>query len=250
MVWINDMNHPFPIMIQDFEGPLDLLLHLIETQKIPIADIKLAQITDQYLAYLRDSLAQQMEVASEFIVMASTLIAIKARSLLPQPQKKNELIELDEALEEDLEARLKERLLAYRAYKEAAIEFKRREQFRQEQSSRMPISLEPYREYPVTADFLAGLTIAKLQKTFQMVVERMLDDPDVEVFRDLESVPMRMARIERRLLLGPVTYYQLLESNTRKEWVTVFMSLLELIHLRKVMVKQERMFADIWIEKV
>lgn len=88
MVWINDMNHPFPIMIQDFEGPLDLLLHLIETQKIPIADIKLAQITDQYLAYLRDSLAQQMEVASEFIVMASTLIAIKARSLLPQPQKK------------------------------------------------------------------------------------------------------------------------------------------------------------------
>ena len=244
------MTTPISISVLDFEGPLDLLLHLIETQKIPIIDIKLAQITDQYLAYLRDQLSQQMEVASEFIVMASTLIAIKARSLLPQDKKDRSTTDEHGDFEEDPESLLKERLLAYRAYKEAASELRQREQLRQERWNRMPISLEPYRNYPVAGDYLTGLTIFKLQKIFQTVVDRRMEDPDVEVFRDHESIPMRMARIERRLLHGPMTYLQLLESSTRREWVTVFVSLLELIHLRKVVCKQERMFAEIWIEKV
>ncbi len=244
------MTNSFPIAVQDFEGPLDLLLHLIETQKMAITDIKLSQITDQYLTYLRDSLAQHMEVASEFIVMASTLIAIKARTLLPQPKLDQQEIGVDDEWQDDPEERLREQLIVYRAYKEAATELKHREQFRQEQCNRLPMSLEPFREYPVAADFLNHVTPARLKKIYEAVMERMLDDPEVEIYRDQESIPMRMARIERRLLLGPATFIQLIETNSRREWVTVFLSLLELIHLRKVVFRQERMFSEIWIERL
>ncbi len=244
------MTSLYPITVQDFEGPLDLLLHLIETQKMSITDIKLSQITDQYLSYLRDSLAQQMEVASEFIVMASTLIAIKAKTLLPQQKNDEQSAVLNDEWQEDPEALLREQLIIYRAYKEAATELKHREQTRHEQWNRMPMSLELFRDHPVAADFLAEVTPARLQKIYEAVLERLLADPEVEIYRDQESIPMRMARIERRLLLGPVNFQQLIETNSRREWVTVFLSLLELIHLRKVVFRQERMFSDIWIEKI
>ena len=243
------MNASFQVTIQDFEGPLDLLLYLIETRKMAIADVKLALITDQYLNYLRDSLAQQMEVASDFIVLASTLIAIKARSLLPPSKAAEASFDVD-AAEEDLEALLRERLLTYSAYKELAQELKRREQSRQEQAGRMPMALDAYRKKQTVGDFLAGLTLDKLVGMYESVQKRLLDDPDIEVYRDHESIPMRMVRIERRLALGPTTFMHLLESRSRREWVAVFLSVLELIHLRKVVFRQEGVFADIWIEKV
>ncbi|MCY0902684.1 MAG: segregation/condensation protein A, partial [Firmicutes bacterium] len=105
----------FHLQLTSFEGPLDLLLHLIDKQERSIYDIPIAVVTDQYLALLRDSLALQMEVASEFIVMAATLIALKARSLLPRPEPTELQLQCDlDAEFVDPEWELTQRLLDYR----------------------------------------------------------------------------------------------------------------------------------------
>lgn len=240
------MNESYSVQLRDFEGPLDLLLHLIETQKMAIADIQIASITDQYMSFLRDSISQKMDVASEFIVMASTLIAIKARALLPKASPSTEMDQMWE--EADPELLLKERLQEYRAYKEYALILKQREDFRQQLVGRLPISFEHYRDKPVVADFLQNVTPTKLARLYLDILKRWTNITDVEVYRDHESIPMRMTRIEQRLHKGPAGFHDLLENRSRREFVVVLLSLLELIHLRKVQFKQERMFGEIWIQ--
>lgn len=132
------------LKLEQFEGPLDLLLHLIKENKMNIFDIEVNQITEQYLAYIHSLQDASLEVASSYLVMASELLELKARMLLPRPKKEEE--------EEDLEDPrndLVERLLEYQAYKEISKELKEKEQERQQIHTKLPEDIHSYMEEDV-----------------------------------------------------------------------------------------------------
>ena len=151
--------------LEHFEGPLDLLLHLIEKNKVNIYDIPIAEITNQYLEYVRNMEREDLNVVSEFLVMAATLLDIKARMLLPK--------EVDEEGEEiDPRAELVQRLLEYKTYRLMADELARREDGADRllyKSPTIPPEVAKY-EPPVDLDsLLDGLTLAKLKRVFEQV---------------------------------------------------------------------------------
>lgn len=236
------------LRLHAFEGPLDLLLHLIATQELDIYQIPIAHITDQYLNYLRDSLAENMDVASEFIVMAATLIALKARSLLPRTPTFEPLdeftVDRDSA---DDESELTRRLLGYRAFKEAAVTLAHLEAARSETVSRLPMPLTPFQRELTIADRLGHVSLTDLRTALCEAVARKRPAVEVEVVRDRETIPQRMRMIERALMRSPTTFASLLQGHSRQEIVTVFLALLELIRQHKVTCRQERRFSDIWI---
>ena len=154
--------------LENFEGPLDLLLHLIEKNKVSIYDIPIVLITQQYLDYVSRMEEENLDIVSEFLVMAATLIDIKSRMLLP-------VEESEEEDEEDPRAELVRRLLEYKTYKYMAMELVEREQdamrhlFKEPTIPREVAKYEP----PVDLDsLLDGMTLAKLQKIFDSVMKR------------------------------------------------------------------------------
>ncbi|PWI56616.1 segregation and condensation protein A [Sulfoacidibacillus thermotolerans] len=238
----------YQISLQSFEGPLDMLLHFIESDKLDIHEIPIAKVTDQYMAYLNQSLEFELEIASEFLVMAATLIAIKARSLLPKRIEQNPQNPGDLDAENDPEQDLKERLLEYKAFKMVALTLEQKQVQRAEHIGRLPTALEPYRELPTVSDFLAGLELSHLQEVVLRVLTRSQKTVDVSVVRDRETIPERMNTILKTLQKGSTTFFALTKNRQRKEIVTVFLAILELIRLNKIICRQEAKFGDIWIE--
>lgn len=238
----------YRVRLQTFEGPLDLLLHLIESQELDIYDVPIARITDQYLAYLRESMEFQLEVASEFVVMAAQLLAIKARSLLPrhEPQEIQVAYSLD-AQYADEERELRDRLIEYRAFKLAAEALAMQSQLRSERIGRLPLPLDLYQEQPTVSDFLAGVETLHLRDSLARVLTRAKVDLEVRIVRDRETIPQRMRLIEHQVRAAPTTFSHLLRSRRRREIVTVFLALLELIRLNRIVCRQEAQFGDIWI---
>ena len=238
--------------LEHFEGPLDLLLHLIEKNKIDIYDIPIADITAQYLDYVRQMEREDLNIVSEFLVMAATLLDIKARMLLPR--------EVDEEGEEiDPRAELVERLLEYKRYKLLADALADREEgalkhFYKE--STLPPEIARY-EPPVDLDkLLDGLTLAKLKRIFEQVMKRQEDkiDPIRSNFGTIRREPvsleqkigqvMSYARRQRRF-----SFRQLLENQGDKlEIVVTFLAVLELMKIGKIHLSQEETFGDMDIE--
>lgn len=243
-------DEPFRLQLHAFEGPLDLLLHLIEREELDIYDIPIARVTDQYLALLRDSLDAQMEIASEFIVMAATLIALKARSLLPRPEPAETQLQCDlDAEYVDPERELTLRLLEYRSYKEMASQLQHMEFQRSQVVGRMPLALEAYRTDPSVQEVLAGVTLDRLTAAFLRAVSRVAPIREVSVVRDRETIPERMRRIEKQLDHGRLLFADLLAQRSRREIVTVFLAILELIRMNKVICYQEGLFEALWIDR-
>ena len=238
--------------LEHFEGPLDLLLHLIEKNKIDIYDIPIADITAQYLDYVRQMEREDLNIVSEFLVMAATLLDIKARMLLPR--------EVDEEGEEiDPRAELVERLLEYKRYKLLADALADREEgalkhFYKE--STLPPEIARY-EPPVDLDkLLDGLTLAKLKRIFEQVMKRQEDkiDPIRSNFGTIRREPvsleqkigqvMSYARRQRRF-----RFRELLEAQRDKlEIVVTFLAVLELMKIGKIHLTQEETFGDMDIE--
>ena len=225
--------------LEHFEGPLDLLLHLIEKNKIDIYDIPIADITAQYLDYVRQMEREDLNIVSEFLVMAATLLDIKARMLLPR--------EVDEEGEEiDPRAELVERLLEYKRYKLLADALADREEG----------EIARY-EPPVDLDkLLDGLTLAKLKRIFEQVMKRQEDkiDPIRSNFGTIRREPvsleqkigqvMSYARRQRRF-----SFRELLEGQGDKlEIVVTFLAVLELMKIGKIHLSQEETFGDMDIE--
>ena len=176
--------------LEKFEGPLDLLLHLIEKNKINIYDIPIAEITDQYLEYVSCMEEESLDVVSEFLVMAATLLDIKARMLLPREVS-------EEGEEEDPRAELVERLLEYKTYKYMSLELKDMEVDADKvfyKAPTIPREVEKYEE-PVDLDqLLDGLTLSKLQKIFESVMKRREDtiDPVRSTFWTIKKEPVSL----------------------------------------------------------
>src|SRR5699024_7998730 len=132
---VDKMNHPYKVKLDTFEGPLDLLLHLINKYEIDIYDIPLAEITEQYMEYIHTMTILELNIASEYLVMAATLIAIKSEMLLPKPNLPDE--DIDEYMEDPKEE-LINRLVEYRKYKNAAENLKEKEKAANQIFTRTP----------------------------------------------------------------------------------------------------------------
>ena len=230
-----------------FEGPLELLLHLIEKNKLDIYDIPIFEITKQYLAYLQNWDNMNMEVASEFIVMAATLSSIKAKRLLPAAQKQEEE-------EEDEEAALLRRLLVYKRYKEASRNLG--QLLRSEHElilTRKPETIQGKRPIPPVADLLKEVDLQQLHQLFIRAIRSKQESFDSvrAHFRSVEKETYTVSEKIRSLrealeLFEQVSFYDLKEkSRSKSEAITYFMAMLELSRMNQVMLDQERLFGDI-----
>ena len=238
--------------LENFEGPLDLLLHLIEKNKVSIYDIPIVLITQQYLDYVSKMEKTDLDIVSEFLVMAATLIDIKSRMLLPAKEE-------EEEDEEDPRAELVRRLLEYKTYKYMAQELEELEQDAERLLFKDPTIPKEVLKYepPVDLDsLLDGLTLAKLQSIFDSVMKRKEDkiDPVRSNFGTIRKEPVSLEQ-----KIGSVMQYarkhrtfsfrQILEKQTgRLEVVVTFLAVLELMKMGKICLTQEALFDDMYIE--
>lgn len=239
------------IKLQVFEGPLDLLLHLIEKNKIDIYDIPIVEITDQYLEYVNQMPKEDLDMASEFLLMAATLIDIKSRMLLPK--------EVDEEGNEiDPRAELVEKLIEYKMYKHAAQELRDMQVYAGKSLYKDPTIPKEVKKYqqPVDLDkLLKDVDLSKLNEIFQMVLRRQVDkiDPVRSKFGTIEmeevSLPEKMDFVSHTIKTKKkCSFRQLLENASSKiEVVVSFLAILELIKVGEITVSQEHTFDDIYI---
>lgn len=233
---------PYLVYLKEFEGPLDLLLHLISRAKVDIRDIFVSEITEQYLASMKDISSLNMDIASEFLAMAATLLEIKSRALLPkQPQPAEPGMETPE------EALIR-RLAEYAALKEGVDKMQDFEDAAARMFAKLPeeIPLSP----PVLE--LTNLTIDGLVAAMYRVLTRISNQPERgtmmirEIQRDKLSVQGCMFTIIAKVHHGPCSFVDLLAQNpTRDEIVTVFMAVLELLRLSKLSIVQDSIFGEI-----
>jgi segregation and condensation protein A len=227
-----------------FQGPLDLLLHLIQQEKVDIYDIPVAKIADQFVEAVRQMDALDMEVTSEFLVLAAQLLHIKSRMLLPKPPK-----EVAEVEEGDPRQELVERLLAYRAYKQAS-EVLGVLQVSSGQRYFREVSVEEIRkDFPVE-DPLAGIEFAELWHAFQRVIERAERGEEIRTVEPDEiPVEVMVADVLRRVILHPrgLRFSHLIRGNTKMEIVVSFLALLELLKSGKIRCEQSAEQQDIHV---
>lgn len=238
--------------LEKFEGPLDLLLHLIDKNKIDIYDIPIVEITHQYLDYVNQMEEEDLNVVSDFLVMAATLLDIKSRMLLPVEEE-------EDGEEEDPRAELVARLLDYKRYKMMAQELLDLEEHAQGMLFKKPTVPREVAKYepPVDLDkLLDGLTLAKLQKIYESVMRRQKEkvDPIRSNFGTIRKEPvsletrimdvMQYARKHRKF-----SFRQMLErQGDRLEIVVTFLAILELMKIGKIYLTQEHTFDDMLIE--
>ncbi len=222
-----------------FEGPLDLLLHLIKRDEIDIYDIPIAHVTQQYLSYIELMRQLDLDVAGEFLVMAATLMRIKAKMLLPLPAVGEE----DE--EGDPREELVQRLLEYRQFKEAAGTLKSREEDRRQLYERGMLPGDD-EAGPLP---LAPATLFDLLDALNRVMLRVPEQTVYEVQGEIFDVEDKMSLIARTVAEdGSVTFAKLMEScRARAEVIVTFIALLELVKLGQIGVTQAEPFGDILI---
>ena len=243
-----------PVKLNVFEGPLDLLLHLIEKNKIDIYDIPIVEITDQYMEYIRAMEREDLGVMSEFMVMAATLLDIKCKMLLPK--EKNE-----EGEEEDPRAELVEKLLEYKMYKFMSYELKDRMDDAAGvfyKSPTMPPEVLKYKEPVDPQKLLEGLTLERLSAIYKSIIRRQENkiDPIRSKFGRIEKEEVSLSEkiLQIRDFAGShknFSFRELLEKQCSKVQVIVtFLSILELIKMGHVHVEQDGLFGDIRVDIV
>ena len=231
----------YVVKLQDFEGPLDLLLHLIGRAKLDIHDIFVSEITDQYLVSMKGVEELDMDTASEFLSIAATLLLIKSRSLLPRPPQ------IAEEEEENPELALIRRLEEYKQFKEAGEQLRPYEQEFLGTYFKLP---EEFPEPKAQLDF-TGVTMEDLYAAFKAILDKKAvpEEPDKprEIPKDTYTISGRMRHI--RTMLGharEILFNELFEKDrNRMEVVVTFMALLELIQKSEVWVRQKEPFGDI-----
>ncbi len=228
----------YPVKLEIFEGPLDLLLFLIKKNEIDIYDIPISLITQQYLNYLEMMRSLDLEVAGEFILMAATLIRIKAKMLLPQTE--------EEELEEDPRAELISALLEYKKYKELSGTLKEKEK---ESSRFFPRSDFSYLQSENEKKDDIELSLSDLLNAFQKVCRSVPE----EIFHRVKIQEIRLNQRINHILSclrnrERVRFAELfLDNPVRLVMVVTFIAILELIRLRKIKILQKRSFSEIWV---
>jgi segregation and condensation protein A len=232
----------YRVKLQNFEGPLDLLLFLIKKNEVDIYDIPIAEITSQYLEYVEIIKLLDLESAGEFILLAATLIRIKAKMLLPRPQTDEEEEIIDPRME------LVSRLLEYKKFKELAFKLSDLEEQRSKIFPRgyyHEIEHEPGGEIELDED----VTLFSLISAFKQVLDQIPKD----TFHHIEDIQISLEEqieyILNRLVNGkPITFFELV-SHIRDRLIIVvtFIALLELIKRGELIARQSKSFGEIWI---
>jgi segregation and condensation protein A len=235
---------PFAVAVgQVYEGPLDLLLDLVRKQNIDVYDIPIAQITAQYLSYVERLRELDVDVAAEFIYMASLLIHIKSKMLLPRDP------DLSPEQQEDPRDELVQRLLEHEKFKSAAQMLLQKQQI--EDAVLSNPALKEFKDAEGTEPELAA-DVIDLVRTFQTILDRMRDRPILQMSDDSVTVGQMIEYVRRRLLMEdrPVKLKRLLHSlNSKNALVCAFLALLELVRLQAVLLKQDKLFGEILIKK-
>ena len=240
-----------PVKLEVFEGPLDLLLHLIDKNKIDIYDIPIVEITEQYLDYIKQMQQRDMNVMSEFLVMAATLIDIKCRMLLPKEVN-------EEGEEEDPRAELVQKLLEYKMYKYMSLELRDRQvdagrsMYR---SQNLPKEVAAYKPPIDYRELVGDMTLNRLHEIFKSMIKRQEDkiDPIRSQYGNIEKDEIDMdaktlyveayAREHKKF-----SFRRLLEKQSSKmEVIVTFLIILELMKLGEIQISQESIFDDIMI---
>ncbi len=242
------------VKLQVFEGPLDLLLHLIEKNKVNIYDIPIVSITEQYLEYIETMERSDLDVMSEFLVMAATLINIKSKMLLPKDEE-------EEEEENDPREELVRRLLEYKMYKYAAYELKDMQLDASKalyKKSTIPEEIEEYVEEIDPATLVDGMTLSKLNEIFKSIMLKQVDkvDPIRSKFGTIEkeevNIEDKMADIRAEVKgLRGIRFRTLLEMQASKINVIVtFLAVLELMTVGAITIRQNELFDDIIIDSL
>ena len=234
------------LLIGDFEGPLDLLLHLIKKSKMEIFDIEISEITNQYLNYIKSMTDMNLDIASEYLVMASELIEMKSKKLLPKSEEKEE----DEEVE-DPEVVLKRRLVEYQKYKESTNVFRDLEKNRSSYYTKAPESLKKYSLEKLEND--GSVDVYDLLDAFQKLLERQeFNKPkNTKIARKELSVKERIVKIRDILRVNKrVNFVELFDDFSKPYVVVTFLSVLEMVKSREINIKQDNNFSDIYLERV
>ena len=239
-----DTEFPFAVTLGKlYDGPLDLLLDLIRKQDIDIYDIPIAQITAQYLGYVEHIRELDVDVAADFIFMASVLIQIKSRMLLPR----DPTISAD--AQDDPRAELVNRLLEHEKFKMAAQMLLQRQQI--EDAVLSNPAMREFKNAEGTEPEMAA-DVVDLVRTFQQILDRARHRPIISVDEDAVTVTQMIDYFRHRLVVEdrPIKLKQLLRTlQTRNALVCAFLALLELVRLQAILLRQERVFGDIIIKK-
>ena len=240
-----------PVKLQVFEGPLDLLLHLIDKNKIDIYDIPIVEITNQYMEYINAMEKADLNVMSEFLVMAATLLDIKCKMLLPKEEN-------EDGEEEDPRQELVEQLLEYKLYKHMSYELKERQmdsEYVMYKDATVPDEVLAYEE-PIDMDALIGdLTLTKLNVIFQDVMKRQVNkiDPVRSKFGKIQkeevTLPDKLEYVtEYAKTHRKFSFRELLNKQSSKTQIVVtFLAILQLMKEGTVFIEQEQPFNDIMI---
>lgn len=240
-----------PVKLPVFEGPLDLLLHLIDKNKIDIYDIPIVEITEQYMDYIQQMQQEDLNIMSEFMVMAATLLDIKCKMLLPREVN-------EEGEEADPREELVQKLLEYKMYKYMSYELRDRMTDASRcvyKKNTMPKEVLEYRQPVEVEELIGDLTLAKLQEIYRSIIKKQEDklDPIRSKFGKIEKEEVSLEDKMTDLYKYAVSHKQfsfrrLLEKQSSKIQVIVtFLAILELMKMGVIQIRQEQLFADIEI---
>ena len=230
----------YAIKLDNFEGPLDLLCHLIDKNKMDINEVKISDIADQYIQYINELDGYNLEIASEFLIMASTLLYLKSKSLLPKTTE-------DEA--ELTEEELLQRIIEYKKYKEISKKFKEMYEVYSKRFYKLPEKIELPKQ-KLETEYSKDVIINSYQKLIEKN-EKKINIEKIAVVENV-SVASKVKDIFRELIRKPKFVFNKLFTLSRcnkQEVVTAFSGLLELSRRSKVTATQEELFGDIIVEK-
>lgn len=236
----------YAIKIDNFEGPLDLLCHLIDKNKMNIYDINLSEITDQYINYLKEQEKLNLEIASEFLVMASTLLYLKSKNLLPKQEEEEEEITEEELIR---------RIIEYKKFKEISKTFKEKYKtfscryFKQPEEIKLPQQkLEKDYENTLIPEIYKNLlerNEAKVNKNAKNI-EKIAITENYTVASKVKEM-FKVLIKQKRFIFNKLFS---LDQHNKQEVITAFSGLLEMSRRSKVETKQDELFGDIKVEKI
>jgi segregation and condensation protein A len=245
------MKKSYQVKVEGFEGPLDLLLHLINRYEIDIYNIPVSKITDQYMHYIHTMQELELDLASEYLVMAATLLAMKSQMLLPNQPMEEDLD--DGELEEDPREDLMRRLIEYRKYKQAAEELKGKELDANRIYTRPPMNVEDWEDEKTEVRPGEASIYDMIQAMGKLMNRAKTEKPqEAKVRRDEIPIQMRMEEILGKIDVqaGGTPFNQLFEQRTRPHIVVTFMALLELMKSNDIVCVQQQHFDELIVFKM
>jgi segregation and condensation protein A len=245
----------YNVKIDAFEGPLDLLLHLINHLEIDIYDIPVATVTEQYLIYIHTMKSLELDVASEFLVMAATLLAIKSKMLLPNHREVDFEEEVTMEMDEDPRDELVERLIEYKKYKEVASDLKSLEEERSLLYTKPPSDLSKYaQDIEVESKPAKDVSLYDMLSALQKLLRRKkLQKPLLtKITRQEIPIEQRMKEIifDLKKTKSRTSFFDLFPVPVKEHIVVTFLAVLELMKQNEILVEQDTNFAEIFVSAV